>query len=143
MKLSNLRNERKPKLMIIPMIDVIFFLLVFFMLSTLYMVEQRSISINLPQTTTYETEIGTNVNISVLANGKIMFGQEEIPVNLLKNRVLQESKKNRDIVFILNADENIPYKNVIIVLDELRSAKAHKIALATKKKGDWNNGKMV
>ena len=136
MKLSNLRNERKPKLMIIPMIDIIFFLLVFFMLSTLYMVEQRSISLNLPQTTTYEIEVGTNVNISVLANGKVMFGQEEISLNLLKNKVLQESQNNKDVVFILNADENIPYKNVVSVLDELRSAKVHKIALATKKKGD-------
>ena len=39
MKISTLRNDRKPKLMIIPMIDIIFFLLVFFMMSTLYMVE--------------------------------------------------------------------------------------------------------
>ena len=43
MKISTLRNDRKPKLMIIPMIDIIFFLLVFFMMSTLYMVEQHTI----------------------------------------------------------------------------------------------------
>ncbi|MDL2280619.1 biopolymer transporter ExbD [Selenomonadales bacterium OttesenSCG-928-I06] len=136
MKLSNLRNERKPKLMIIPMIDIIFFLLVFFMLSTLYMVEQRSISLNLPQTATYEIEMGTNVNISVLANGNIVFGNEEIPLNLLKNKALIESQNNKETVFVLNADENIPYKTVVAVLDELRSAKVNKIALATRKKGD-------
>ena len=134
MKLSNLRNERKPKLMIIPMIDIIFFLLVFFMLSTLYMVEQRAISFNLPQTTTYQAETGNNVNISVLPNGKIMFDKEEVPLNLIRNRAVTEFQKDNTIVFVLYADENIPYKNVVTVLDELKSAKVSKIALATKRK---------
>lgn len=49
MKLRSLRTQRQPRLMIIPMIDIIFFLLVFFMMSTLYMVEQRTIPVNLPQ----------------------------------------------------------------------------------------------
>ena len=58
MKISTLRNDRKPKLMIIPMIDIIFFLLVFFMMSTLYMVEQHTIPLNLPQASaqTVQTE---------------------------------------------------------------------------------------
>ena len=49
MRLERFENEKKPKIMIIPMIDIIFFLLVFFMMSMLSMVTQRSIGLNLPQ----------------------------------------------------------------------------------------------
>ena len=48
MKLREWRVSRQPRLMIIPMIDIIFFLLVFFMLSTLYMVEQKTLPVQLP-----------------------------------------------------------------------------------------------
>ena len=134
MKLNKLRNEKQPKIMIIPMIDIIFFLLVFFMLSTLYMVEQHSISLNLPQTTTSEAVEGNNINISILSDGKILFDKEEIPLTLVKNKAIEESVKNKDVVFILSADESISYKNAIAVVDELKTAKVGKIALATKRK---------
>ncbi|WP_302748600.1 biopolymer transporter ExbD, partial [uncultured Dialister sp.] len=52
MRLERFENEKKPKIMIIPMIDIIFFLLVFFMMSMLSMVTQRSIGLNLPQAST-------------------------------------------------------------------------------------------
>lgn len=52
MRLQQLDVDKKPKIMIIPMIDIIFFLLVFFMMSMLTMVVQKSISLNLPQTVT-------------------------------------------------------------------------------------------
>ena len=47
MKLESMNVEKKPKIMIIPMIDIIFFLLVFFMMSMLTMVVQKSINLNL------------------------------------------------------------------------------------------------
>ena len=50
MKLESMNVGKKPKIMIIPMSDIIFFLLVFFMMSMLTMVVQKSINLNLPQT---------------------------------------------------------------------------------------------
>ena len=49
--------EKKPKIMIIPMIDIIFFLLVFFMMSMLTMVVQKSINLNLPQTASAQIDL--------------------------------------------------------------------------------------
>ncbi|MBM6705371.1 biopolymer transporter ExbD, partial [Sutterella massiliensis] len=51
MKLSSRTVDEKPSIMIVPMIDIIFFLLVFFMLSMLTMVTQKTIALRLPQTT--------------------------------------------------------------------------------------------
>lgn len=56
MKLKSLMFEKKPKIMIIPMIDIIFFLLVFFMVSMLTMVSQKSIDLNLPKASTSQME---------------------------------------------------------------------------------------
>ena len=134
MKLRSLRLERQPKLMIIPMIDIIFFLLVFFMMSTLYMVEQNLIPVNLPQASARQTEPPRSVAVTVTQDGRILFEQEELPLNLLKRRVEMEMKKQSDLVFILRSDKQVEYGKVIAVLDEMKLAGAQRIAIATEKK---------
>ena len=73
MRLRSLRVEKEPKLMIIPMIDIIFFLLVFFMMSMLSMVVQKSISLNLPQTATAKINMETTLPVSIIEDGSILY----------------------------------------------------------------------
>ena len=65
MKLRNYRETKQPDLNIIPMIDIMFFLLVFFMLSTMYMVEQKTIPVNLPQATSATIDNKTNFTVTL------------------------------------------------------------------------------
>lgn len=134
MKLRNLRTERQPRLMIIPMIDIIFFLLVFFMMSTLYMVEQRIIPVNLPQTSMAQTDVPRSVAISVTPEGRVLFEQEDIPLELLQKRAQAELHKQSDLVFVLRADKQVDYGKVVAVLDELKLAGVQRLAIATEKK---------
>lgn len=134
MKLRSLRLERQPKLMIIPMIDIIFFLLVFFMMSTLYMVEQNLIPVNLPQASPRQVDPPRSVAVTVTQDGKLLFEQEELPLDLLKRRVQLEMNKQSDIVFILRSDKQVEYGKVIAVLDELKLAGAQRISIATERK---------
>ncbi|WP_378952730.1 ExbD/TolR family protein [Pelosinus sp. sgz500959] len=136
MKLRNLRTQRQPRLMIIPMIDIIFFLLIFFMMSTLYMVEQRTIPVNLPQTTSAQSDMPRSISISVTQEGKILFEQEEIPLELVKKRVEIELHKEKELVFILRSDKQAEHGNVVAVLDELKLAGAQRVAIATQRKGN-------
>jgi len=133
MKLRSLRVENQPQLMIIPMIDIIFFLLVFFMMSTLYMVEQHTIPVNLPQAAAAQQDQPSSINITVLENGNIMFNQEEIPLPLLTKRVQLELGKQPDNVFILRGDKQVAYGQVIFALDQLKQAGAHKVSVAVEK----------
>ena len=71
MRLQQLDVDKKPKIMIIPMIDIIFFLLVFFMMSMLTMVVQKSISLNLPQTVTSKLDIEKALPVAITSDGKI------------------------------------------------------------------------
>jgi biopolymer transport protein ExbD len=135
MKLRSLRIENQPELMIIPMIDIIFFLLVFFMISTLSMVEQHTIPISLPQAAAVQQDIPHSVNITVMQDGQILFDQEEMPLSLLTKRVNVELTKQPDNIFVLRADKQVDYGKVITVLDELKLAGAHRVSVATEKKG--------
>ena len=135
MKLRSLRVEHQPELMIIPMIDIIFFLLVFFMLSTLSMVEQHTIPVNLPQASATEQDIPRSINVTVMQDGNIMFDQETIPLPLLSKRIAMELIKQPDNVFILRADKQVEYGKVITVLDELKLAGARRVSVATEQKG--------
>jgi biopolymer transport protein ExbD len=135
MKLRSLRIENQPELMIIPMIDIIFFLLVFFMMSTLYMVEQHTIPINLPQAATAQQEMSKNINITVMQDGKVMFDQEEIPLRLLQKRIGVELVKQPENIFIVRADKQAEYGQVVAVLDELKLSGARRVAVATDQKG--------
>ena len=135
MKLRSLRIEKQPELMIIPMIDIIFFLLVFFMMSTLYMVEQHTIPINLPQATAVQQEMSQNRNITILQDGRIMFDQEEIPLPLLQKRIQVELAKQPENIFVVRADKQAEYGHVVAVLDELKLSGARRVAVATDLKG--------
>lgn len=135
MKLRSLRIENQPELMIIPMIDIIFFLLVFFMISTLSMVEQHTIPVSLPQAAAAQQDIPRSVNITVLSNGQVMVDQEEIPLALLAKRVGVELSKQPENVFVLRADKQVEYGKVITVLDELKLSGARRVSVATEQKG--------
>ncbi|BBB92130.1 MAG TPA: biopolymer transporter ExbD [Methylomusa anaerophila] len=134
MKLRSLRIDGQPQLMIIPMIDIIFFLLVFFMMSTLYMVEQHTIPVNLPQASAVQQDKPRSINVTVLHDGRVMFDQEEIPLPLLQKRITAELVKQADNVFVLRADKQAEYGKVIAVLDELKLAGARRVAVATELK---------
>lgn len=134
MKLRSLRLESQPKLMIIPMIDIIFFLLVFFMMSTLYMVEQHTIPVNLPQASARQADLPQSITVTVTKEGRVLFEQEEMPVELLKKRAQAEISKKNDTVFVLRSDTQVEYGKVIAVMDELKLAGVQKLAVATEKK---------
>jgi len=129
-----MRNEDTPQLMIIPMIDIMFFLLVFFMMSTLYMVDQNTIPLNLPEASASQSDIPKSINIGIMSDGKIVYEQEEIPLDLLKKRVTLQMSNQPDSVFILRGDRQAEYGKVVAVMDELKLAGARRVAVATETK---------
>ena len=75
MRRRDFREKTQPLVMIIPMIDIMLFLLVFFMLSTIYMVQTNTLPVSLPQSSSAAMETRPNVvPITVLENGDVLFG---------------------------------------------------------------------
>lgn len=131
MKLRSLRVEKQPKLMIIPMIDIIFFLLVFFMMSMLSMVVQKSIDLSLPQATAAKVNMETTVPISVTRDGAIFVEQEPVAPEALARRLQIEKERNPKLAVVLRADADSQHKSFVFVLDQLKKVGVERIAIAT------------
>ena len=101
MKLSSMNVEKKPKIMIIPMIDIIFFLLVFFMMSMLTMVTQKTINLNLPQTASAKLNVEKTLPVSVTSDGTIYVEQEKISKDDFHRRMEIEKNRNPDLAIVL------------------------------------------
>ena len=134
MRLRSMRNEDQPQLMIIPMIDIIFFLLVFFMMSTLYMLEQNTIPINLPVAAASQSDIPKSINITIKSDGRVVYEKEEISLDVLKGRVTLQMANQPDSSFILRGDRQAEYGMVVAAMDELKQAGARRVAVATEAK---------
>lgn len=133
MNIRSNRVVRPPRLMIIPMIDIIFFLMVFFLFSTLQMVYQKSMLVNLPVASSSHQEAPKPVAITLMKDGTISIGDTVVGIEEIKPRVEQLADK-ADTPVILRADENVEHGKVIKVMDEIKSAGVTKLSIATQEK---------
>lgn len=131
MRLREWRVACQPRLMIIPMIDIVFFLLVFFMLSTLYMVEQKTLPVQLPAAQVSQGDSKKQIAVTVTVNGQIYIEDEIVPVELLKERVKAELSRQQDAFFVLRADRNVEYGRVVAVMDALKAVGVQRLSVAT------------
>lgn len=134
MKLKSMKIEHQPKLMIIPMIDIIFFLLVFFMMSMLTMVVQKSVPIQLPQAATSKVNLDKVLPITVTADGAIYLEQERIPEGQLKARLEAEKSKNPEMTIIVRGDAGVNYGRVVSVIDIAKKSGIQKVSIAAEER---------
>lgn len=131
MKLRNYRETKQPDLNIIPMIDIMFFLLVFFMLSTMYMVEQKTIPVNLPQATSATIDNKTNFTVTLKDDDSIYLEDQQTDIQTLLMQATKEQKNNPSFAIIIRADKDINYDKVVSFIDTLKKAGITRFGLAT------------
>ena len=127
--------KQPPSLMLSPMIDMIFLLLVFFIVSTMYMSEVKTISLALPMAKYSETLKKSNFTVSLKKDGTLYL--EDAPIDLapLLDRVKEEAKSNTAFSVTIRADEEASYKRVIALMDALKGAGVTHLGLATDPEG--------
>lgn len=133
----NFHHVDKPSIIIIPMIDIMLFLLVFFMISTIFMVQLNTLPVNLPQAAAVQRETKPNiVSITVDADGKITYGMDQTPSELSNSRIKDDLNKDPDAVFVIRGDEKADYASITKVLDALKSNGVKHVSLASERKGN-------
>ena len=138
MKLRDRRAFAKPEVMIIPMIDIMFFLLVFFMLSTLYMVNVKTVDVNMPKAQNAETKMNVNYLVTVKQDGSLWLEDQPIAEEVLLQRARQEMQYNPNFAVVVRADQNLDYGMVVGLLDKLRGAGIARFGLAADDGGRKN-----
>jgi putative biopolymer transport exbD protein len=130
-KLDLLPPEERPQLMIIPMIDIIFFLLVFFMMSMLSMVVQKSMPLTLPQAESAKVSMTRNVPVTITADGGIYYERDLMSLRDLTARLKEDVAHGEDISVILRGDAAASYGTVVQVMDVVKHLGIEKVYIAT------------
>ena len=122
-------GRKKARIEIIPLIDIMFFLLACFMLVSLSMVNSKSVKVSLPTAQTGDPENKPNtLSISIDATGGIFLNKRPIGKNELQDELAQERTKKADTRVVISGDVDARHGSVITVLDRVRSAGIQNVA---------------
>lgn len=130
MRLRDRRAFGKPEVVIIPMIDIMFFLLVFFIMSTLYMVNVKTVDVNLPKAQSAQTQLNVTYLVTVRMDGSLWLEDQPIDADTLVQQARMESQKNPRFAVVVRADGDMNYSGVMELLDRFRQAGITRFGLA-------------
>ena len=125
------------RLELIPLIDVIFCILTFFILAAVGLTRQQAISLDLPSAQTGQALPGQvaqgadRLYVSVDGLGQAYLDQQPVTLDLLYDVLLQFNQVNPNGLMVLYASRDARYEDVVAVLDLLRSVGGNRVALAT------------
>lgn len=131
MKLRKSRQHRRGRIEIIPMIDVMFFLLVTFMLASLSMQNLHSLAVNLPQGHAAPLQARTPVTLTVSQDSRIFLDKTPVTLETLSES-LKPMLKDPDASIIVAADSAAPNGITIQAMLQARKAGAQRFLIAVK-----------
>ncbi|MDU4960286.1 MAG: biopolymer transporter ExbD [Sporomusaceae bacterium] len=134
MRFRNNRGVEPPQFMIIPMIDIIFFLLVFFMMNSLQTSTQQALSVQLPQAARAEAVSPLPVVITVDSAGRITLDARPVSLDTAAAALRDKAVANPQLAVILQADKTASHGQVVAVMDMLKAAGIKKLGIAAEKK---------
>ena len=134
MKINALKFDEEPKLMIIPMIDIIFFLLVFFMMSMLSMVVQKNIPVVLPKAASTAVDTNKTIPITITSEGTIYFEREQLQLDSLEQKLRYEKSRNSDLSVVIRGEDTAYYGSIVQVMDSIKNSGVTKVSIATDSK---------
>lgn len=132
MRLPN-EPDRPPQINIVPMIDVIFAILVYFIVSSLFLTRSEGLPVNLPQAETVQLQKSQQITVSLDSEGNLSVDRETIQLTELKSTVEKAIETEQTTVVIINADESIDHGQVVDIIDQLRQIPDVSLAIAAKR----------
>jgi len=140
MRLPEDTDINRPSVNILPMIDVIFAILAFFILSTLYLTKAEGLLVNLPQAVTATPQNQIDVTLTITQAGDLFLGDEAVALTDLADEVRSLGQAtgqatsqlpNPPIMVTIRADEVTSHGRVVAAMDQLRTVQNVKLGIAT------------
>ena len=133
MQLASPIPHKRARIEIIPLIDIMFFLLASFMMVSLSQVHMKGMKVNLPTGQSGETQSKKDyISVSVDSNGNPYFDKSEMTYDTLAVKLKQVHDENPEAKVFIRGDADTVHFNVIRVLDILRSVGFYKVAFEIK-----------
>lgn len=126
--------ESQAQINIVPMIDVIFSILAFFIISSMFLSKSEGLPVNLPQASTAAVQTETvKLTISIDAEGLLMLDEQAVVLEDLEQAVRDRMKVEPVSVVVLKADKAVEHGQVVAVMDRVRRIEGAKLAIAAEK----------
>jgi biopolymer transport protein ExbD len=127
-------EPKKARIEIIPMIDTIFFLLVFFMIASLAMTTMKGIPVNLPKSSTAGDRSPVRTVVTVTTSGSYYIDKQQVGFGEIAPVLSARLKDNPKMVVVINCDKGQNWGRGIEVMDEAKRAGAEILTIATEPK---------
>lgn len=135
MKLKSHIHE-KPRIEIVPLIDIMFFLLATFVMVSLSMTKNQGMQVQLPGASTAEPhpDQTKSITLTVKENGEVFYNKDKVTLAQLPVKLQTLKATDKDPKVVVNADAGADFKLVVGVLDEARRQGIQKVGISTEKK---------
>jgi len=125
----NLGSRRKARIEILPLIDIVFLLLVFFIYAMLSMAVHRGVPVNLPTSSSARIERESLLSVTIKQSGEILVDTHRVALKDLARLLEVRAQAHRSPGVLLFADKTVSYQLLVHVLDQIRAAGLSRISL--------------
>ena len=129
----NLGAQRRARIEILPLIDIVFLLLVFFIYAMLSMAVHRGVPVNLPASSSAEIERKLTLSVTIKQSGEIVLERDRVLLRDLASLLHAKARISEDLGVLLFADSDVSCQLLVKVLDQIRSAGVTRVSLQTAK----------
>jgi biopolymer transport protein ExbD len=125
----NFQSSRKVRIEMLPLIDIVFLLLVFFIYAMLSMAVHRGLPVLLPTSASAKIDKELIVSVTIKSDETIYVDKEQIGLNDLASLLKTKAETDKDVGILLFADRSLSYQKLFQVLDQIKNAGIHRISL--------------
>ena len=125
----NITTGRKTRMEMVPLIDTVFLIMVFFVYSMLSMSVHRGMPVFLPSSSASGVEKDLILSVTARSDGTVYIDREQVPFGNLAEALKQKAGSNKQTGVMLFADSSLSYQKLFNVLDQIRKAGISRISL--------------
>ncbi len=133
MRIHDSEAEEPLSINILPMIDVIFAILAFFIISTLFLTRAEGFPVDLPSAETAQPQQEAFITVTIENNGNISIDKQPVDLDELTKTVQDQVEEGQEVLVTVQADESIDYGRVVAVMDKLRRVEGADLGIATQR----------
>ncbi len=124
-------EANRPRVEVIPMIDIMMFLLVFFVVISLRMIAGTGVPIEIPGSKTTQSIKSSTVTVGITRTGETVIDGKPVTQEALKAKLV-ELKKQKPVDVVLAGDKDVPLQSLLQVMDAIRGAGISSVGIAAK-----------